>query len=149
MLLSAARRVTVAVATFALACLVAGAVAISAHGASQPQRRQIGAAELSSFKVVLTVSRGGPGHTYQGTLTARGYERSGSKWKLIAAKRIGAADSWDWFSVATCSLTATESRNNVEPSPPVIRYDSISVSLLFSPAVGCTRSYTEHWQPAK
>jgi hypothetical protein len=149
MLASAARRVTIAGAALAAGCMIAGSVAVSAHGASQPQRRQIGAVTLSAFKIVLSARRGGPGHTYQATVTAKGYERSGSGWKLMAAKRIGKADSWEWFSVGTCALTATQSKNNVEPSPPVVRYDSIRVSLLFTPAVGCTRAYAEHWQPAK
>ena len=146
---TAARRVTVAAAAFVVACLIAVAVTISAHGASQPQRRQIGVTTLTFFKVVLTVTRGGPGHTYQGTVTASGYERSGSRWKLIAAKRIGKANGWEWFSVATCSLTTTEYKNNVKPSPPVIPYDSIRVSLLITPAVGCSPSYSARWQPPK
>lgn len=146
---SAARWVRTAAAALATGCLIAGAVVVSAHGASRPERRQIGVVTLSAFKVVLSVRRGGPGHTYQATVTAKGYERSGSGWKLIAARRIGKADSWEWFSVGTCALTATQSKNNVEPSPPVVRYDSIRVSLLFTPAVGCTRTYAEHWQPAK
>jgi len=39
---------------------------------------------------------------------------------LMAAKRIGKADSWEWFPAGTCT-----------------------------PAVGCTRSYAEHWQPTR
>jgi hypothetical protein len=146
MLSSPAHRVTAAAVAVLIACLIAVVVATSAHGASQPQRRQIGATTLPLFKVVLTVTRGGPGHRYQGTVTAKGYERSAGSWKLIATKRIGKPDEWDWFSVATCSLTAAEYKNNVEPSPPVIRDDSIKVSLFFSPAVGCTGTYSEHWR---
>jgi hypothetical protein len=145
MLSSAGRRVTVAAATIVVACLIAVAAAISARGASQPQQRQIGVTTLTFFKVVLTVTR--DGHTYQGTVTANGYERSGGHWKLIAAKRIGKVNGWEWFSVATCALTATEYKNNVEPSPPVIPYDSIRVSLLITPAIGCSRTYSDHWQP--
>lgn len=69
---TAARRVTVAAVVFLITCLVATAVAIGARGASQPQRRQIAALTLTSFKVVLTVTQGAAGHTYQGTVTQRG-----------------------------------------------------------------------------
>jgi hypothetical protein len=142
---TAVRRVTVAAAAFVVACLIAAALAVGARGASQPREHQIGATTLSSFKVVLTVTRGGPGHTYQGTVTARGYERSGSHWTLIATKRIGKANQWEWFSVATCSLTAAEYKNNVKPSPPVIHDDSIRVSLLITPSVGCSPTYSSRW----
>jgi hypothetical protein len=149
MFINAARRITVAAAIFVIACLITAAVTISARGASRPQQRQIGVTTLTFFKVVLTVTRGEPGHTYQGTVTAKGFERSGGQWKLIAAKRIGKANGWEWFSVATCSLTATEYKNNVKPSPPVIPYDSITVSLLITPAIGCSRPYRERWQPPR
>ncbi len=98
---------------------------------------------------MLTVTRGGPGHTYQGTVTAKGYERSGSHWTLIATKRIGKANEWEWFSVAACSLTATEYKNNAKPSPPVIHDDSIRVSLLITPSTGCSPTYGARWQPPK
>lgn len=146
---NAARRATVAAAAFVTVCLITAAVTVSARGASQPQQRQIGVTTLTFFKVVLTVSRGGPGHTYQGTVTADGYERSGAGWKLIAAKQIGKTNGWEWFSAATCSLTTTEYKNNVKPSPPVIPYDSITVRLLITPAIGCSHSYSERWQPPK
>lgn len=148
MLSSAPRRVTAAAATLVVACLIAVTVGISAHGASQPEQRQIGATTLTFFKVVLVVTRGS-GHSYNGTVTADGYQRSGGHWKLIAAKQIGKANGWGWFSVATCSLTVTEYKNNVEPSPPVIPYDSIRVSLLIDPAIGCSRTYSNHWPPPK
>jgi hypothetical protein len=123
------------------------AAAVAAHGASQPQRRQIAVTTLTYFKVVLTVTRGGPGHRFQGTLTATGYQHSGHHWKLIAAKRIGKVSGWAWFAVDTCSLTTTQYKNNVKPSPPVIPSDSIKVSLLIDPAIGCSRSYSKNWRP--
>jgi len=45
------------------------AAAISAHRASQPRPRQIGVTTLTHFKVVLTATRGGPGHRLQATAT--------------------------------------------------------------------------------
>jgi hypothetical protein len=70
------------------------ATAVSAHGASQPQRRQIAAATLTSFRVVLTATRGGPGHRLQATVTANGYRRSAGHWTLIGAKRVGKENGW-------------------------------------------------------
>jgi hypothetical protein len=149
MLSTAARRVTVTAAALVLACMIAVAVAVGAHGASQHQQRQIGTTKLAFFKVVLTVSRGGSGHRYQATVTANGYQRSGGAWKLIAAKRIGNVNGWAWFSVATCSLTTTEYKNNVNPSPPVLQADSIKVSLLVTPSIGCSSTYHLRWKPSK
>jgi hypothetical protein len=124
-----------------------GTAAVTAHGASQPQRRQIAVTTLTYFKVVLTVTRGGPGHRFQGTVTAAGYQHSGQQWKLIAAKRIGKINGWAWFAVDTCSLATTQFKNNVKPSPPVIPFDSIKVSLLIDPAIGCSRSFSKSWRP--
>jgi len=121
--------------------------AASATGASQPQQRQLAAATLSDFKVVLTATRE-PGHPLLATVTAAGYRRSGSAWTLIATKQIGKASGWSWFSVETCSLTITQLKNNtVSPSPPVVRFDSIEVSLLITPAIGCSDTYSKRWQP--
>jgi hypothetical protein len=147
MISSALRRVTAAIAAIIAACLIAVTAAVIAHGASQAQRRQIAVTTLTYFKVALTVTRGGPGHNLQGTVTARGYRRSHGHWTLIAAKRIGKVNGWEWFSVATCSLTTTQAKNNVNPSPPVVPFDSIKVSLLIGPAIGCSRSYSTRWRP--
>lgn len=123
------------------------AATVTARGVNQPQRRQIAVTTLTYFKVVLMVTRGGPGHRFQGTVTGTGYRRSGHHWRLIAAKRIGKVNGWQWFAVDTCSLTTTQYKNNVKPSPPVIPFDSIKVSLLVDPAIGCSRSYSERWKP--
>ena len=144
---SALRRVTAAVAAIAVACLIAVTAAVTAHGASQPQRRQIGVTTLAYFKVALTVTRGGPGHALQGTVTAQGYRRSHGHWTLISAKRIGKVNGWEWFSVTPCSLTTTQFRNNVSGSPPDVPFDSIKVSLLIGPAIGCSQTYSARWRP--
>ena len=123
------------------------AAAISAHRASQPRPRQIGVTTLTHFKVVLTATRGGPGHRLQATVTANGYRYSGGHWTLIAAKRVGRVNGWQWFSVDTCSLTATQFRDNAQPSPPVIPFDSMKVSLLLGPALGCSSTYSQRWTP--
>jgi hypothetical protein len=141
------RRVTAAAAVTIVAILIAAAAAASAHGATQPQRRQISVTTLTHFKVVLTASRGGPGHRLQATVTANGYRYSDGHWALIAAKRVGPANGWQWSSVDTCSLTVTQFKNNAQPSPPFIPFDSMKVSLLLGPALGCSTTYTKRWTP--
>lgn len=145
MILSVTRRIAAAGAVCAAGVLatvaVAGAAGASQHNTS-PQHRQIGAAELSGFKVVLTATRGA-GQPPTATVTAAGYQRSGAGWKLIAVKRIGAPNQWFWFAVDTCSLNITQFRG----VSPVRNVDSIKVSLLATPALGCTRPISEHWKP--
>jgi hypothetical protein len=148
MMFGSMRRVAVATALVAaIGLLTMAAVTASATGASQPQRRQLATTTLSDFKVVLTAARE-PGHPLLATVTAAGFRRSGSGWTPIATKRIGKASGWSWFSVQTCSLTTTQRKNNtVSPSPPVVTFDSIKVSLLITPAVGCSRTFSKRWTP--
>ena len=122
--------------------VVTAASATSTH-ASDPEHRQIAVTALSSFKVVLTATRGPGPVAPTATVTAAGYRRSGAHWKLIASKRVGKANQWFWFSVQTCSLTATQ----LQGVSPVTTYDSIKISLLITPAVGCSRTFSEHWRP--
>lgn len=141
------RRIAVAVVLVTAVGLLTMVVAASATGASQPQRRQLAVTTLSDFRAVLTATRE-PGHPFLATVTAKGYRRSGSHWKLIATKRIGKASGWFWFSVEACSLKTTQLKNNtVSPSPPVVRFDSVKVSLLITPAIGCSRAYSKRWTP--
>jgi len=77
------------------------------------------------------------------TVTAAGYQRSGAGWKLIAVKRVGAPNQWFWFAVDTCSLNITQ----FQGVSPVQNTDSIKVSLLATPALGCTQPMSEHWKP--
>lgn len=134
-----------AVGVLAAAGLLATVTAAGSAGASQPQRgqhRQIGAAELSEFKVVLTATRGS-GQPPGATVTAAGYRRSGAGWTLIAIRRIGAPDQWFWYAVQVCSLRTTEFHG----VSPVRAVDSVTVSLLATPALGCTKPFHEHWKP--
>jgi len=146
MILSVTRRIAAAGVLAAAAGLLATVAVAGAAGASQhnagPQHRQIGAAELSGFKVILTATRG-TGQPPTATVTAAGYQRSGAGWKLIAVKRIGAPDQWFWFAVDTCSLNITQ----FQGVSPVQNIDSIKVSLLATPALGCTQPMSEHWKP--
>jgi len=147
MISTALRRVSAAAAVIIAACLIAATAAVSAHGATQPERRQLGVTTLDQFKVVLTATRGGPGHRLQATVTTKGYRRSGGQWTLIAAKRVGPVNGWEWFSVDTCALTATQFTDNTQPSPPVLPRDSMKVSLLLGPALGCSTTYSQRWTP--
>ena len=146
------------VATVGVLATAAGSLAIAtaagAAGASQPQRsashpahsagapqRQIGTAELTYFKVVLTATRGA-GQPPTATVTAAGYGRSGTGWKLLAVKTIGKPGQWFWHAVQTCSLEITQF-NGVSP---VQVLDSAKVSLLATPALGCTQPFSERWR---
>ena len=126
--------------------LPSATAATSAHQASQPQHRQIGVTTLTHFKVVLTATRGGRGHRLQATVTAKGYQRPAGHWMLIAAKRVGPVNGWEWFSVDTCSLTATQFKPNA-PSPPFIPFDSMKASLVLGPALGCSATFSKRWTP--
>jgi len=45
--------------------------------------------------------------------------------------------------VGTCSLAITQ----FQVGSPVRNVDSMKVSLLASPALGCTKPFSEHWKP--
>ena len=141
------RRIAVAAVLVTVVGSLTVVAAASATGPSQPQRRQLAVTTLSDFKVVLTATRE-PGNPLLATVTAAGFRRSDNQWKLIARKQIGKASEWFWFSVETCSLTATQLKNNtVSPSPPVVPFDSIEVSLLITPAIGCSGTFSKRWTP--
>ena len=123
------------------ASLLSHRVSQPAAGASAPHR-QIGTAELTYFKVVLTATRG-TGQPPTATVTAAGYERSGTGWKLIAVKRIGKPGQWFWHAVQTCSLEITQ----FQGVSPVQAFGSANISLLASPALGCTQHFSEQWTP--
>jgi hypothetical protein len=147
MMFSSMRRIAVAAALVTATGLLSTVAAADATEASQPQRRQIAVSTVSDFKVVLTAIRE-PRHPLLATVTAAGYRRAGSGWQLIATKQIGTASGWFWFSVDTCSLTTIQLKNNtISPSPPVVTFDSIKVSLLITPAIGCSRTYSKRWTP--
>jgi hypothetical protein len=163
MILSVTRRIAAAAVIAAVGGLLvvaAGPAGASPSHRSQPQlsrpvlsqprggasagapHRRIGAAELSGFKVVLTVTRG-RGQPPTATVTAAGYQRSGSAWKLISVNRIGSPGGWFWYAVQTCSLDITQ----FQAGSPVRPVDAIKVILLATPALGCTKPFHAHWKP--
>lgn len=134
-------------AGIALACsgvlLPAAALASAGSPAAAPQQRQLAVTTLSNFKVVLTATRlPGTGPAPMATVTAAGYRHTSHGWKLIATKRIGGAGGWFWGPAEVCGLTATQ----LEPLPSsAARSDTITVSLLETPALGCSNSITKRW----
>ena len=109
--------------------------------AGHVQRRQVAATELSRFKVVLTATRVS---RLDATVTASGYRQTAHGWSLIATQRIGKAGSWSWFATDVCSLKVTQYRPIPSSARPA---DSITVSLLWGPAIGCLGPYTKRWRP--
>jgi hypothetical protein len=91
--------------------------------------------------VVLTATRETDGSA---TVTAVGYRHTSRGWKLIANKRIGKANQWSWYATEVCSLTVT--RLKPEPSSAAPS-DTITVRLLWGPAIGCLGPYTKRWRP--
>lgn len=109
--------------------------------AAHPQRRQLAVTMLSSFKVVLTATRA-PDRS--ATVTAAGYRHTSRGWKLIATKRIGAVGRWSWYATEVCSLRVTQLKPEPSSAAPS---DTMTVTLLWGPAIGCLGPYTEHWRP--
>jgi hypothetical protein len=117
------------------------------RASNHPQRRQLAVTTLSSFKVVLTATREpgpAPGEQLNATVTAAGYRHTPSGWHLIATKPIGKASQWSWYATEVCSLTVTQ----LKPLPSsAANSDTITVSLLWGPAIGCVGPYTKSWRP--
>jgi hypothetical protein len=117
--------------------------------AARPQQRQLAVTALSDFEVVLTATRSpGTGPEPTATITAAGYRHTTDGWKLIATKRIGAAGRWSWYATEVCGLTVTQTKPGPKSgSPAAVQWDSITVSLLWGPAIGCLPPITSNWGP--
>ena len=92
---------------------------------------------------MLTATRVGTG--LQATVTAAGYQNATGHWKLIGrAQQIGDAGQWFWYSTEVCSLTVTQ----LKPLPSSAeRSDTLTVSLLMTPALGCFPDLSASWEP--
>ena len=141
MIYSSMRRIAVAAALLSVIAVLTTTAAVSAAGTSHPQRRQLAVAALSRFRVMLTITRGS-GSPPMATVTAAGDRRSGGHWKLISTQRIGKPNQV-WFSTETCSLTTWQ----LKGVSPVQAADSSGVSLLITPALGCSRPISKTWKP--
>lgn len=117
---------------------LAGSAAGATHHAAQ---RQLAVATLSRFKVVLSATRVS---RLNATVTAAGYRRTPHGWKLIAARRIGKAGAWSWFATDVCNLRVAQFKPEPSSARPA---DSMTVNLLWGPAIGCLGPYTKRWQP--
>jgi hypothetical protein len=117
----------------------------SASGAIPAPERQIAVAVLSGFKVVLTATRS-PGQSAgtAASVSAAGYENTAQGWKLIAAKTIGKPNQWFWYSVSVCGLTVTQLKPEPSSAAPS---DTMTVTLLMTPALGCSGAITEDFGP--
>ena len=138
------RRVAAVCAAGLLPLLSAAGATAGGANASPAQQRQIAETTLTSFKVVLTATRVDTG--LQATVTAAGYQNSAGHWKLIGQKRIGAAGQWFWYSTEVCGLAdghrtqaVFQLRGALEP---------LTVSLLMTPALGCSGNVSASWGPA-
>lgn len=78
------------------------------------------------------------------TLSAAGYENTAQGWKLIAAKTIGKPNQWFWYSVSVCGLTVTQLKPEPSSAAPS---DTVTVTLLMTPAFGCSGAITEDFGP--
>jgi hypothetical protein len=123
---------------------LAAAPSAPASGAVRAPQRQIAVAVLSGFKVVLIATRGPGQSALAATVSAAGYESTGQGWELIAAKTIGTPKQWFWYSVSVCGLTVTQLKP--EPGSAAPR-DTVAVTLLMTPALGCSGAITEDFGP--
>lgn len=123
--------------------LAGSAASATAHQA--PPHRQLGVTTLSNFRVVLTATKAGGGGGAPGaTVTAAGYRQTAHGWRLISVQRIGRPGSWSWFATQVCSLRTAQYKPQPSTATPA---DSITVKLLWGPAIGCLGPYTRTWKP--
>ena len=135
------RRVAVVCALLLPALLSVADATAGGATATQPQQRQINETTLSSFKVVLTATR--VGTSPKATVTAAGYRIVAGRWKPIGQKRIGAAGAWSWEPTEVCGLTVSELKP--EHGSTALS-ETLTVSLLISPARGCSGNFSESWE---
>ena len=137
------RRVA-AVAAVSLLAVLPLASSASGAAAHHRQQRQLAVTTLTgSVKVVLTATRSpGTSPAPMATVAATVYRHTSRGWKLIATRRIGKPGQWFWFSVGVCSFTVAPFVPGTDP-PRVS--NTITVSLLMTPALGCSGTYTKRW----
>ena len=147
--LTASAVALVAAAVIPLAGSAASATAhhqAARHQATRhaPQHRLLGVTTLTSFRVVLTATKASNTSGPSATVTAAGYRHTAHGWKLISVQRIGRPGSWSWFATEVCSLRTAQFRPQPSTATPA---DSITVKLLWGPAIGCLGPYTRTWRP--
>lgn len=118
-----------------------GTAAVGATTPSWPSRT-LGVETLSHFQVVVTATRT-PGSPPRATVTVSGFRRVGRRWQLISTQRVGLRGQWFWFSVDICTLSASQFRG----SAPVRRVAISRISLLVTPSIGCSATFTNRFVP--
>jgi hypothetical protein len=133
-----------AVALVAAAVIPLAGSAASATAHHAPPHRQLGVTTLTNFRVVLTATQASRTSAPSATVTAAGYRRTAHGWQLISVQRIGRPGFWSWFATQVCSLRTAQYRPQPSTATPA---DSITVKLLWGPAIGCLGPYTRTWKP--
>jgi hypothetical protein len=77
-------------------------------------------------------------------VTASGYQQTSTGWTLISSTTVGQPGQWFWYSVEACSFTVTQLKPLPSSAEP---FDSMRVSLLETPALGCSKTYHATWKP--
>ncbi len=106
------------------------------------QHRLLGVTTLSNFRVVLTATKASSTSAPSATVTAAGYRHTAHGWRLISVQRIGRPGFWSWFATQVCSLRTAQFRPQPSTATPA---NSITVKLLWGPAIGCLGPYTRTW----
>jgi hypothetical protein len=135
-------RRTAVVSAFCL--LTSGPAAATAAGTAAPPHRVLGQSTLAYFRVTLVATRGlSLGGAARATVTAAGYQRSGTSWRLISRKTVGQPDQWFWNTVEICSLAATQ-LVNLPQGPATLETATVSLLTTLGPG-GCSTGYEEDW----
>ena len=140
--LTASAVALVAAAVIPLAGSAASATARHQAPRHAPQHRLLGVTTLQNFRVVLTATKASHTSAPSATVTAAGYRHTAHGWKLISVQRIGRPGSWSWFATEVCSLRTAQFRPQPSTATPA---NSITVKLLWGPAIGCLGPYTRTW----
>ena len=122
----------------------AGRVRGQRHAHHAPPHRLLGVTTLTNFRVVLTATQASHTSGPSATVTAAGYRHTAHGWQLISVQRIGRPGAWSWFATGVCSLRTAQFRPQPSTATPA---DSITVRLLWGPAIGCLGPYTRTWKP--
>ena len=106
------------------------------------QHRTLAVETLSHFRVVVTATRT-LGSPPRATVTVTGFRRVGSRWQFISTQRVGRSSQWFWFSVDVCTLSASQ----FQGSAPTRRVAISRLSLLVTPSIGCSGTFTSSFRP--
>ncbi|GGV03387.1 hypothetical protein GCM10010260_45100 [Streptomyces filipinensis] len=124
-------------ATAAGALLMAAALGTAGAGtsaaeAAAPRSRLIASSVLGSdYKVTLTALRSTQDQ-YAASVRLRVYTRTDGGWKESDRVTVGDVDGWFWYPLTGSGAVCAFSTASTEPAP-------LTVSLLVTPSIGCSR----------